>query len=452
MARVPFGHVVPGAFIKRTPNDASDIDFALRLSDSDMRVEATRAGHSVGGLALFARLEGPRRQHFGCHLDTFADGLYGCEDTARLEAGTWKVSVFVERIQGGPPERCLPPGTSRDSENPIPMLDYILGTNFSTFAEFRGCFAYVYARPISLALWTKKRSVSSVDKPWTRKCGPSEPGLWMRRSERGAIRGPTRPDPTMFDEQQGPSWIPRHVFAPFHCRYRLFTAEQARSCMNRERFHFIGDSRTRQLWRHAMNWTGLHTLPGKVVADRLGLATLVSDEAFVLAPLLQGRTVILSSLLHDMAEFAGYNTIGQIRRAWDAGYCGMCSEDTEVPECECVASNKTYAPQRYLANLEKLAAMLRRTKPRGKLVWLSYDNQPPAKDMHLHTWQSHDILMPLLQRAKQVLAPYATVVDLGPMMASSPNGWWIGPHFRSEGRNMFVNMAVQILLNGVCGG
>lgn len=461
---VRFADVVPAAFAQRGgPIDLADISFELELDPSSLALSAVAkdSGAPVPTLSIAARLLGPNEEHFGCHFE-FDGTLYRCPSASGLGKGIRDVEAVVVRQPrpGVEEERCLP-GKLAGEKGPISLVDYIVGMDPVYFSDLEACLAYPY-KLAAKGKWNKGEAIPTRRPPEEVSCNETSSqdlfGALVPVSQKSAfLKGNEGLDSSILEDSGNIQRGARHVFAPNTCRYRIFNRTEATKCLSSRRVNFLGDSRMRQIWQHARNWTGKN-FGGHVIIDRLGLAT-VADETkgfkwTVPDLLFRGQTVVLNSLLHDVADYANDTSVSSIRKLSEPEFCPQCEDGKVLLDCPECSYKKRRTIQKFLLNLNKLASQLSAggiSRSRGsRLFWVQIDNQPPLLNKNIWTWQSHDVLTALLDKAYEVLRPYATEVDLRPMIVSSPNKWWAGPHFKAHEKDLMAHMALQIIMNAVC--
>jgi hypothetical protein len=441
-------------------------------------------GAAQRGLVLFAGLAGPRDAHFGCFMAPAPGGAHTCPGAERLEPGDWAVEVVLMRrvAPGAAAAGCaLAPrrrgaAAAAAARAPRPLRRYIFERNFSTFDEFRECFDYPHSAALAFT-WRKTTASGGEGGESNIGAAPAaasalpictggeRPGRWAPLDAAGGC-APARCagayDPAIRADAANGRAAKRiaHVWAPFDCRYRLFSAAEARACLAPQRLLLAGDSRVRNLGRHIDGWLGegIAEYQEILYPVRVGLAVLLRQaepRAALAAALAAGRTVVLSSLLHDIGNFRNDTRVADIRAFWGDAACpaARCPRGDVLGCPECLT--KRGAPQAYRAHLRELAALVAagRAAGGGRVLWMSQHKRRPVVAEEAHTWQFSDVLDSLEDMAARVLgAAGAAHVDLRPALLAAPARWWDDKvHWGLADRNsLFKHMTLQVLLNRLC--
>jgi hypothetical protein len=456
-------------FFRARQGEAGAADFRFEPTSHSFLVTGVSPsppGAPLLGLTLFAALAGPRREHFSCFMVPLPNGSHACPHAERLEPGEWAGSVvFVRHYAAGRAAECGG-GLRGEAAAPLSLRRYILAKNFSTFDDYRECFGYPHTSALNFTWHKTALAVGGGEGQAGSVCAGGEgPGRWVALPSRCApplCAG--APDPRMLGGRRNAGRGLRHVFVPWGCHYRFFRAREARACLAARRVLLVGDSRVRNLADHVEAWLGARAAPqfvSLVDPHRFGLAWgLRSGAADAVADALaEGRTVVMSSLLHDIGNFRNDTAVADIRRFWAAGSCPGCDAG-EVLACQwCL--QKRGAPRAYQAHLHALVKVVRQGRARaqargvapGRAFWLSQHKRQPVAAEEAHTWQFSDILHSLEDLAAGALgAGGVRHVDLRPHLLAAPAGWWDDKvHWGKDDRSMFKHMSLQVVLNRVCG-
>jgi len=469
----------------RTQNSSDwTFNIVMRSNSGDFGVEVSdKSGGVVAGLSLFAVLSGPAGRHFGCYLAPLADNTHTCRGSSMLEPGIWTAAVVLVRRPvtiGLNAAQCLPqppgPGSVSDPGESLDMLAYVSMRELDSFNDLLACFEY----PFSIIwehTWTKPRISRTTAMPW--KCGEFGPwcpvckgsteglGRWIPiPAETEPDKDNLYPDAAVLADQRHRDPAYRFVYVPFSCRYRMFRPKEAAQCLRQKKPLIIGDSRLQGARHHIFNWLRNAGEPVKIMDmvkldDRLALAKYLHEDGGgrkeILGALAEGRTLLVNSLLHDIASLEKRNlTVTEAVRYLGPDQCPAGCNGT-VDACNC--AEKRRPTSTYLDNVGLLASLLssRPSDSPGRFVWLTIDRRPPSLNQTenpMWGWQTPDITLSLESAAAKILARQLNGhVDLRGMMDSAPPIWYDDPvHFsgKSGRAQLFMHAAVQMMLSEIC--
>jgi len=300
------------------------------------------------------------------------------------------------------------------------------------------------------------------------KCTEDSVGVWLQLGsctgcEAAELLGEV--DARLLNHPYNTQLKIRHVFKPFDCSYAFLSKEQAATCLSARRPVLVGDSRVRQLYEHMRAWLGA---PASVNVTFLGIEKPLHfglDYFFgsnlpglVRQKAQEGRMIIMNSLLHDVADFARFGPstlVEDVRKYLGPDYCPEYCPKPEARLCNC---SKSFAPQRYLSNIKRLAAFFEslRKEEEGNGAshhyWISYNKRPPDTRETPFAWQSTDILIELEDAASDLLtAEGIGHIDFRPHLLSSPQSWWTDMvHYGQNSSSFMQHWSLQILLNKIC--
>lgn len=412
--------------------------------------------HPSAPAVLFAHLQGPRGEHFACFLRPQGEE-YRCPDSQALDAGLWNVSVTLVRLQKG---SAVLGNTS--------LLDLITRRNMAYFEELKPFVEYPgNGKRLFTFSWNKTaRPVGLLPAAKAARCSTEDPaGVWVPFS------APCQPplcagtvDQDLFNAPINANMSMRHIFAPFSCHYYFFSKEEATACLATQQVMFVGDSRTRHLVDHVRMWLGDVQGLGHIGLENpyhFGLGRLLNSEQAeeLRMAVARGRTVVMNSVLHDMADFyrfSGGTAMEDVRLYYDAALCSKCKKDT-AKECKC---KKPYAVQRFMANVDRLRVLLQEAWVEGGRTldeeaphyWVSMNKCPPPGKGKLFSWQSADSVFELEDYARRRLgASAARHIDLRPHALAAPVEWWVDEvHYQGKGQTFFNHVSLQVILNHIC--
>jgi hypothetical protein len=256
------------------------------------------------------------------------------------------------------------------------------------------------------------------------------------------------------------------LFRPFHGKgYRQFTPIEAKECVNKHKVVFVGDSRMSQLYNSVRHWIKLETstgdYPQAVETNRFptfGLGSLLKDpfRATMWRHIIAGRTLIINSMLHDIAQFNKNITIEAVHKYYDPQICEQCASTDTPKQCGC---SKPHAIAKYMSNMQLVRSLIddavaervARGLPPPKIYWLSMPKRPPTLDSYSYPWQTSDILDAMTDLAAETLSHYSHV-DLAPVLQAASTDWWIdSAHLGGWPPSMLQYVSLQLLLNRICG-
>ena len=180
----------------------------------------------------------------------------------------------------------------------------------------------------------------------------------------------------------------------------------------------------------------------------------------------EGRTVLVNSLLHDLADFHRTTSIEHAKMVYAQlpGQEPACPDNVEETcekkmalECGCT---KKYALQGYLDNVKRLREVLQESMDEARaagvtphVYWVSYHRKPHAPKDQLFNWQSTDVLWEIENAAAAELALAGVEnLDLRWMTTSAPWNWWDDQvHFGKINRkSIFMYGVMQAILSKIC--
>lgn len=482
-------------------NDDAQTTWTLetRADSGDLAVR-TWSLRDTGKVSLFASLRGPGgARQFGCYLVPVSEDTHVCENSGMLEAGQWEVNLVLVRRhksnngdnKDGTVKCTLRPGSEEDDKDEsLGMVDYLKARQFSSFNEILSCFEYPFS-VVWNATWThtprtpQTQTLFGLGSSKVTSCGeftsrcpicngggntPTTEGRWIaipKDNEPSTDLDQLYPDKTILSDARHQDPHRRFIFTPFSCRYRMIRPKEAAQCLREKRPMFVGDSRLQGLRFHIVNW--LRNASEKVdispmaanLNDRLALARYLHADGGgreqIAAALKQGRTIVINSLLHDIASLEKRNlTVEEANRYLGNDQCGSDCHGT-VDICNC--TEKRHPVETYLGNVANLAYLLKQTPPNspGKFIWLTMDRRPPSTDPTQNPiwgWQTPDVTLSLESSASHILSSaWHGHVDLRGMMSSADPVWYDDPvHFEGKwGRpQLMMHMAVQMVLSEIC--
>jgi hypothetical protein len=210
----------------------------------------------------------------------------------------------------------------------------------------------------------------------------------------------------------------------------------------------------------------LHYPPSSFPGIGLSLLTHEPFATAIKQHLSNGSTLVINSLLHDLADFYRSDTlVGVVRTFYDANACPGCAAEATVQECGC--KMKYNAIQTYLNRLAELAQILQehQVHPANAVFWVSIGKRPLSFESSVvYPWQTPEVVASLMHRGAEILMSGGAVqhIDLRPPLSTSSPLWWDNPaHFSGgwkdsrgvnrDGRSMMMYTAFQILLSSLCG-
>jgi hypothetical protein len=263
-----------------------------------------------------------------------------------------------------------------------------------------------------------------------------------------------------------------HIFAPFHCTYRGLDKSATTSCLSKEKPVFFGDSRDRFMVEHIERWLNITdekflTYRWWGIITRIGWMEAVGtpeDKVFTKATLsdylVQNRTIILSGLLHDLADFDEYTSTEMVRKYYPDNECANCPGEF-LGKCSESCNPKTNPIRSYIKNIDSLATILVdliADFPNARIFWVSHHVKPPdleaeaGQDSHFYSWQTHDIISSLETLATSKMESVGVKsINLRHMALAAPAYWWDDEvHYGRSPNSLFKHMSMQIALNHIC--
>lgn len=293
-------------------------------------------------------------------------------------------------------------------------------------------------------------------------CSDDPHGMWVPFD---GVCQPPRCAGTINSTFTLPNSAQSYIFQPFSCYYKFFSRAEARKCWLAAQPILMGDSRMRYLQNHIRYW--LQDVPVDRIANewpaQFGLDFLLQSEgmADIYQAVLQGRTIIMNSILHDLAEFGRFSSTltRDARRFFGLSYCGGCNQTLTVA-CDC---NKPFPPERYLANMKRLrevlkAAQKEREQTLGRpmqplpFFWVTMHRKPPYPRDNIYPWHSNDVLYEFEGYAERVMSEAGvTHINMRPHQLASPPEWWEDfVHYGTNETSLFQHISLQIILNRIC--
>lgn len=406
---------------------------------------------------LFAKLIGPRDQHYGCYLRprTLIDNAYSCPDLPLLDKGTWNVTVLLVRVQCA----AVPA--------PQTILDFMVENELPDFIALRRYLDYPWKQLLDFK-WKKKTKGAQ---PSAQLCSsgtdPNPPGRWVRYKDICASRPDLPFCPDIYEKNIfiDTGWAVskglHHMFLPFTCSYRYFDDDEARFCLlNKTRLLIAGDSRVRQYRAHIDAWLGAGTADtvdlnaphihfGFEQFFRSNQSTRLYDA------LLQGRTVIFNNLLHDIVDLVPYVPTPTVREYLGLDACGTCVGTVE--SCDCGRKSFPYAKwESWLPRLGLLVEQgIRRGGGKGKVYWISLHKRQPIQDYAMirgALYLLHDMVWLAEDRAAVMMEKYGVEhMDVRHHVLTAPRAWWDDHvHYGNTPHSLLQHISTQILLNQLC--
>jgi hypothetical protein len=262
-----------------------------------------------------------------------------------------------------------------------------------------------------------------------------------------------------------------HAFLPLACRLHYFSDIEAISCLQRNRPFFAGDSRFRwlsQFLHDNYDTRGRNRTSNLVYLKlliRVGLTTFYPDMAetmfksvFPVTRYMEeiseayrsGRTVLVHSLLHDVASLRirphrDLNASAEeFRYFFGTAACPVACKGELVPNTSCTrgCSEKIGPVRRYLSKLTHLLSHFpARTKPEalglvkgpyeGRMppktpIWVSIGKRPPRAHMSQFDWQDHATLSAIQDAAADLVRSSGwQMIDLRELEIGTDRDWWM---------------------------
>ena len=215
--------------------------------------------------------------------------------------------------------------------------------------------------------------------------------------------------------------------------------------------------------------TGCRALAGDIndvervsleVPHHFGLDYLLNSDIWpaIDQAALDGRAVVMNSLLHDVADFGRFSeaSMADVWKYYNASHCAECTLPLAT-QCKC---SKEHAPKHYMQNIKHLGVLIQNTIREGqrraveppKFYWTSMHIRPPLRSDRIYSWQSSDILTDLEEFAYLYLAEIGIPhIDFRPHTLSAPMQWWGDQvHYGGNYESFFLHMPAQIVLNHIC--
>lgn len=438
---------------------------------------------STANDALHARFSGPGGEHYSCFLEVSNHGEHFCPASAALPPGLWTVNVILVRsLPNNSARRQWPRHCSlaapRNQRAPLPLLDYILGgrADFAYFGNFTACLQYPSVEVLTTTWHSKGQDGAGSS---SHCAGPLGPGVWMPLDAPGV----SSPEETFIKSSNNGARGMHHAFVQFGCSARFLSKKEATQCIKDRRLVVAGDSRGMHLAGALSTWLG------KSVRDSLQYIPLHQPYGLGLPhalhthagralrhALAEGRTVVINSVLHDVAEFYNDTTVDDVMQYWGEWVnCSTqrCQERGQVPStstdhaaspqpllarhCGC---HKAQAVSVYVQSIKQLAGEVATAKltaaaekrPLPNVYWTSLHKRPPAAGDRVFDWQTSDVLFALEDYAAGELEKVGVGhLDLRWVLTSAPPHWWDDAvHVGKDKRSLLLHGAVQTMLQAVC--
>lgn len=204
----------------------------------------------------------------------------------------------------------------------------------------------------------------------------------------------------------------------------------------------------------------------------LDLLFNTEDRSSLYEAILEGKTVVMNSVLHDLYRsktlLANPNTTtASFRYYTGLDACGMCVG--RARECQCSKPNSI---RRYQKNMGTLADLLRSARQamgvsrandqdenpmQNRFFWLTMHRGPPTEKYRLHPSTGklgllHDLLWEVEDIAARIMTNAGAFhLDFRPHLTTAPTVWWDDHvHYGKRENSTFIHHSVQILLNHVC--
>ena len=424
---------------------------------------------------FYAFLQHSSGAWYGCYLKWTDSNTLRCGGSENLLAGLWGVQVFVYRQPGAKfIQMRLTDPSQVYGEGLLAFLEKVKVDHFNEWKEY---FDYNVSSVGCALIGIQESGGRRPSKPVKQEgtdldtTGTWSPLLKDRPNEDAWEGVPQE----VLDSASDRSRDMEHFFCPFNGKtFRHFSQAEMRSCMMDHQLVFIGDSRTKQLYnlaRYLVNGSDASTYPLVIETNKVpnfGLASLLKDPQMSTLQqyIAQGDTILLNSLLHDLADFAHKSLkVEDVHKYWDPALCKNCKAGSTPRACGC--SKKPYPVQSFISNLllvrslieEAIANRTSRGLPAPRVYWLSIPKRPPIVDSLVYPWQTPDVIDYLYDMSVKILSNYSHV-DLRPHMQTAPAHWWDdnvhwGGFYHVDGRkkwapSMFQYTSLQVIMNHVC--
>lgn len=476
LQRAFYGDVYIGPFDE--PNAfGKNASFGVVTREATFEVIALSAHGDTTDLrrySLFAALHSFADEHFGCHLECATGACFAatCPSLHHLRTGTWNVSITLVRTQRKRATRaCALSLTNTTTNEQLPagwaaLQQFIHCKALVTKADYQAYFEYQPQTVLSF-LWNKASDVQ-VHAP-TALCTGEVPGRWTPTTG-GELNASIANAAVNLNRGM------HHSFAPFNCSYKTYSRAEADVCIESTQPFFFGDSRSRGLVKHLVQWLGSH-VGGEGKQGSLGFSPLFNHRfglAYGMRPpeqrlrtlgsfrnlLKLNRTIVLDSIAHDVADFSQRNmSVANVQQRTPQNVCMGCNANSTVDACGC--ADKLYAVQNYHTNLGLLRDTLKAAAseyPQARIYWLTHHKRAPSsKDAGDHffrswSWQTDDATNAMENMARSTLEEANIAhIDFRHHLLSAPAQWWDDSlHYSYDNSSIVLHMSVQILLNRLC--
>ena len=221
----------------------------------------------------------------------------------------------------------------------------------------------------------------------------------------------------------------------------MFDKNTSASCLAQRKTLLVGDSRILYQSMHLERFLGLKlfdmlylnvapysTGPGDNMFFGLDSFFKFGLDSVVFEHLLQGGTVVMNSLLHDLIDFGDRQSTQQMRQFYGIHACGRCIGNTTYCNCQ----TKQNAIPRFLENISRLSKIVQECSDIpgcGTLTWISFGVKPPSEEHDYSPrgsiWLLHDILYYLESyAAKKITESGGLHLDLRKVVMTGLPAWW----------------------------
>ena len=402
-----------------------------------------------------------RRIHADYGSDAFREDI-----PQSIEENT-KESEKISMARTGTGEQkilCPPPNTT---------LDFVVNENVEHFLDLKKLYVYPFRKTMK-QIWDKisNRPIlsdeilgASIERE--RFCRMANmPGYWLHVNPNGDCPGDSCEgfkEIHLLNKSINKQRQFHHIYVPFGCKSIPFKASRYyQRCLNSKNLLLAGDSRMMHMFLNLQSWLGDNSSEFLELHKpyRLGLRHALHTNAGekLRASFKEDRTVVLNSVLHDVADFYQATTrVKDVALSWsDWVTCNIsqCKSDL-VSDCKC---RKRGAIQAYIQTIRKLTdeialALKGLPQKHAKLYWISFHRQPPiSKAQKLYSWQSPDIIWELESYAAAELESVGVQhIDLRPMLLSSPpKAWDDQAHFGSDVNSLLSRIILHAMLSEIC--
>ena len=361
-----------------------------------------------------------------------------------------------------------------------PLLSLVVRYGVQTFPDMAKYFEYPYERVMSVS-WKKvftsiSGKTGASEHGEERRCSTNGSdvchfsgryGFWSRAGSKGSRAGDLRDSHVDISLLSDPVNVDRglqHVFIPFECcsPVRFLPDDELYACTQGSRLMIAGDSRAEHIALGLQAWLGEDAIEFLELHKpyRLGIRhAFVSNSGKALRRALrQKRTIIINSLLHDVADFYRASTrYDDVMLSWrDWATCDVTGcNATLASECGCRKTNAVQAYLDAMLQLKEEIARAREERPEGSadVYWLSMHKRPPThNEKDIFAWQTADFVWDLENFAAQVLSGVGVRhIDIRPMLLASPPGAWDDQaHFGINERSFLLRMVMYGVVSEVC--